>query len=237
MLMCNELDARVSVFHYIYEGIYTMSESVTPGHPKPQKPASAQTSAPAWQSASAANADATATMVAVPPKITTLPLTAAIISWVYALVRLAEFGFMIVALGILKSTVDSAFPDSLRNYQFFQSFAHFLLFLILCSIVLNMARIIMTIVAIGDSISLALHAVFVSEASVHIAREWLTYASDLAPTFSILTVIYELLVIANIVLLVFLWLPGTNIFMRQAKTYRLALNTTAQSVTGQRYER
>jgi hypothetical protein len=58
-------------------------------------------------------------MVAVPPKITTLPLTAAIISWVYALVRLAEFGFMIVALGILKSTVDSAFPDSLRNYQFF----------------------------------------------------------------------------------------------------------------------
>ena len=226
-----------------------MSESVTPGHPKPQKPASAQTSAPAWQSASAANADATATRVAVPPKITTLPLTAAIISWVYALVRLAEFGFMIVALGILKSTVDSAFPDSLRNYQFFQSFAHFLLFLILCSIVLyvmlgfyvyrgyNMARIIMTIVAIGDNISLALHAVFVSEASVHIAREWLTYASDLAPTFSILTVIYELLVIANIVLLVFLWLPGTNIFMRQAKTYRLALNTTAQSVTGQRYER
>ena len=227
-----------------------MSESVTPGHPKPQKPASAQTSAPAWQSASAAYADATATMVAVPPKITTLPLTAAIISWVYALVRLAEFGFMIVALGILKSTVDSAFPDSLRNYQFFQSFAHFLLFLILCSILLyvmlgfyvyrgyNMARIIMTIVAIGDNISLALHAVFVSEASVHIAREYgLTLASNFAPTFSILTVICVLLVIANIVLLVFMWLPGTNIFMRQAKTYRLALNTTAQSVTGQRYER
>ena len=225
-----------------------MSESVTPGHPKPQKPASAQTSAPAWQSASAAYADATATMVAVPPKITTLPLTAAIISWVYALVRLAEFGFMIVALGILKSTVDSAFPNSLRKYQILQSFVHFLLFLI-CSIIIyimlgfyiyrgyNVARIIMTIVAIGNSISLALHAVFVSEASVHIAREWLTYASDLAPTFSILTVIYELLVIANIVLLVFLWLPGTNIFMRQAKTYRLALNTTAQSVTGQRYER
>ena len=227
-----------------------MNESVTPGHPKPQKPASAQTSAPAWQSASAANADATATMVAVPPKITTLPLTAAIISWVYALVRLAEFGFMIVALGILKSTVDSAFPDSLRNYQFFQSFAHFLLFLILCSIVLyvmlgfyvyrgyNMARIIMTIVAIGDSISLALHAVFVSEASAYIAREYgLTLASNFAPTFSILTVICVLLVIANIVLLVFMWLPGTNIFMRQAKTYRLALNTTAQSVTGQHYKR
>ena len=113
-----------------------MSESVTPGHPKPQKPASAQTSAPAWQSASAAYADATATMVVVPPKITTLPLTAAIISWVYALVRLAEFGFMIVALGILKSTVDSAFPGSLRNYQIFQSFVHFLLFLILCSIII-----------------------------------------------------------------------------------------------------
>ena len=227
-----------------------MSESVTPGHPKPQKPASAQTSAPAWQSASAANADATATMVAVPPKITTLPLTAAIISWVYALVRLAEFGFMIVALGILKSTVDSAFPDSLRNYQFFQSFVHFLLFLILCSIIIyvmlgfyvyrgyNMARIIMTIVAIGDSISLALHAVFVSEASAYIAREYgLTRASNFAPTFSILTVICVLLVIANIVLLVFMWLPGTNIFMRQAKTYRLALNTTAQSVTGQHYKR
>ena len=227
-----------------------MSESVTPGHPKPQKPASAQTLAPAWQSASAANADATATMVAVPPKITTLPLTAAIISWVYALVRLAEFGFMIVALGILKSTVDSAFPDSLRNYQFFQSFAHFLLFLILCSIVLyvmlglyvyrgyNMARIIMTIVAIGNSISLALHAGFVSDASVHIAREYgLTLASNFAPTFSILTVICVLLVIANIVLLVFMWLSGTNIFMRQAKTYRLALNTTAQSVTGQHYKR
>ena len=227
-----------------------MRESVTPGHPKPQKPASAQTSAPAWQSASAANADATATMVAVPPKITTLPLTAAIISWVYALVRLAEFGFMIVALGILKSTVDSVFRNSLRNYQFFQSFAHFLLFLILCSIVIyvmlgfyiyrgyNLARIIMTIVAIGDSISLALHAVFVSEASAYIAREYgLTRASNFAPTFSILTVICVLLVIANIVLLVFMWLPGTNIFMRQAKTYRLALNTTAQSVTGQRYER
>ena len=227
-----------------------MSESVTPGHPKPQKPASAQTSAPAWQSASAANADATATMVAVPPKITTLPLTAAIISWVYALVRLAEFGFMIVALGILKSTVDSAFPDSLRNYQFFQSFVHFLLFLILCSIIIyvmlgfyiyrgyNLARIIMTIVAIGNSISLALHAVFVSEASAYIAREYgLTRASNFAPTFSILTVICVLLVIANIVLLVFMWLPGTNIFMRQAKTYRLALNTTAQSVTGQHYKR
>ena len=227
-----------------------MSESVTPGHPKPQKPASAQTSAPAWQSASAANADATATMVAVPPKITTLPLTAAIISWVYALVRLAEFGFMIVALGILKSTVDSAFPNSLRKYQILQSFVHFLLFLILCSIIIyimlgfyiyrgyNVARIIMTIVAIGNSISLALHAGFVSDASVHIAREYgLTLASNFAPTFSILTVIYVLLVIANIVLLVFMWLPGTNIFMRQAKTYRLALNTTAQSVTGQRYER
>ena len=227
-----------------------MSESVTPGHPKPQKPASAQTSAPAWQSASAANADATATMVAVPPKITTLPLTAAIISWVYALVRLAEFGFMIVALGILKSTVDSVFRNSLRNYQFFQSFVHFLLFLILCSIIIyvmlgfyiyrgyNLARIIMTIVAIGNSISLALHAVFVSEASAYIAREYgLTRASNFAPTFSILTVICVLLVIANIVLLVFMWLPGTNIFMRQAKTYRLALNTTAQSVTGQRYER
>ena len=227
-----------------------MSESVTPGHPKPQKPASAQTSAPAWQSASAAYADATATMVVVPPKITTLPLTAAIISWVYALVRLAEFGFMIVALGILKSTVDSAFPNSLRKYQILQSFVHFLLFLILCSIIIyimlgfyiyrgyNVARIIMTIVAIGNSISLALHAVFVSEASVHIAREYgLTLASNFAPTFSILTVIYVLLVIANIVLLVFMWLPGTNIFMRQAKTYRLALNTTAQSVTGQRYER
>ena len=227
-----------------------MSESVTPGHPKPQKPASAQTSAPAWQSASAANADATATMVAVPPKITTLPLTAAIISWVYALVRLAEFGFMIVALGILKSTVDSAFPGSLRNYQIFQSFVYFILFLILCSIIIyvmlgfyiyrgyNVARIIMTIVAIGNSISLVLHAGFVSDASVHIAREdGLTLASNFAPTFSILTVICVLLVIANIVLLVFLWLPGTNIFMRQAKTYRLALNTTAQSVTGQRYER
>ena len=227
-----------------------MSESVTPGHPKPQKPASAQTSAPAWQSASAANADATATMVAVPPKITTLPLTAAIISWVYALVRLAEFGFMIVALGILESTVDSAFPRSLRNYQILQSFVHFLLFLILCSIIIyvmlgfyiyrgyNVARIIMTIVAIGNSISLALHAGFVSDASVHIAREYgLTLASNFAPTFSILTVICVLLVIANIVLLVFMWLPGTNIFMRQAKTYRLALNTTAQSVTGQRYER
>ena len=227
-----------------------MSESVTPGHPKPQKPASAQTSAPAWQSASAAYADATATMVVVPPKITTLPLTAAIISWVYALVRLAEFGFMIVALGILKSTVDSAFPNSLRKYQILQSFVHFLLFLILCSIIIyimlgfyiyrgyNVARIIMTIVAIGNSISLALHAGFVSEASVHIAREYgLTLASNFAPTFSILTVIYVLLVIANIVLLVFMWLPGTNIFMRQAKTYRLALNTTAQSVTGQRYER
>ena len=227
-----------------------MSESVTPGHPKPQKPASAQTSAPAWQSASAAYADATATMVAVPPKITTLPLTAAIISWVYALVRLAEFGFMIVALGILKSTVDSAFPNSLRKYQILQSFVHFLLFLILCSIIIyimlgfyiyrgyNVARIIMTIVAIGNSISLALHAGFVSDASVHIAREYgLTLASNFAPTFSILTVIYVLLVIANIVLLVFMWLPGTNIFMRQAKTYRLALNTTAQSVTGQRYER
>ena len=227
-----------------------MSESVTPGHPKPQKPASAQTSAPAWQSASAANADATATMVAVPPKITTLPLTAAIISWVYALVRLAEFGFMIVALGILKSTVDSAFPNSLRKYQILQSFVHFLLFLILCSIIIyimlgfyiyrgyNVARIIMTIFAIGNSISLALHAGFVSDASVHIAREYgLTLASNFAPTFSILTVICVLLVIANIVLLVFMWLSGTNIFMRQAKTYRLALNTTAQSVTGQRYER
>ena len=227
-----------------------MSESVTPGHPKPQKPASAQTSAPAWQSASAAYADATATMVAVPPKITTLPLIAAIISWVYALVRLAEFGFMIVALGILKSTVDSAFPNSLRKYQILQSFVHFLLFLILCSIIIyimlgfyiyrgyNVARIIMTIVAIGNSISLALHAGFVSDASVHIAREYgLTLASNFAPTFSILTVICVLLVIANIVLLVFMWLPGTNIFMRQAKTYRLALNTTAQSVTGQRYER
>ena len=227
-----------------------MSESVTPGHPKPQKPASAQTLAPAWQSASAANADATATMVAVPPKITTLPLTAAIISWVYALVRLAEFGFMIVALGILKSTVDSAFPNSLRKYQILQSFVHFLLFLILCSIIIyimlgfyiyrgyNVARIIMTIVAIGNSISLALHAGFVSDASVHIAREYgLTLASNFAPTFSILTVIYVLLVIANIVLLVFMWLPGTNIFMRQAKTYRLALNTTAQSVTGQHYKR
>ena len=227
-----------------------MSESVTPGHPKPQKPASAQTSAPAWQSASTANADATATMVAVPPKITTLPLTAAIISWVYALVRLAEFGFMIVALGILESTVDSAFPRSLRNYQILQSFVHFLLFLILCSIIIyvmlgfyiyrgyNVARIIMTIVAIGNSISLALHAGFVSDASVHIAREYgLTLASNFAPTFSILTVIYVLLVIANIVLLVFMWLPGTNIFMRQAKTYRLALNTTAQSVTGQHYKR
>ena len=227
-----------------------MSESVTPGHPKPQKPASAQTSAPAWQSASAAYADATATMVAVPPKITTLPLTAAIISWVYALVRLAEFGFMIVALGILKSTVDSAFPNSLRKYQILQSFVHFLLFLILCSIIIyimlgfyiyrgyNVARIIMTIVAIGNSISLALHAVFVSEASVHIAREYgLTLASNFAPTFSILTVICVLLVIANIVLLVFMWLSGTNIFMRQAKTYRLALNTTAQSVTGQHYKR
>ena len=227
-----------------------MSESVTPGHPKPQKPASAQTSAPAWQSVSAAYADATATMVAVPPKITTLPLTAAIISWVYALVRLAEFGFMIVALGILKSTVDSAFPNSLRKYQILQSFVNFLLFLILCSIIIyimlgfyiyrgyNVARIIMTIVAIGNSISLALHAGFVSDASVHIAREYgLTLASNFAPTFSILTVICVLLVIANIVLLVFMWLPGTNIFMRQAKTYRLALNTTAQSVTGQRYER
>ena len=227
-----------------------MSESVTPGHPKPQKPASAQTSAPAWQSASAAYADATATMVVVPPKITTLPLTAAIISWVYALVRLAEFGFMIVALGILKSTVDSAFPNSLRKYQILQSFVHFLLFLILCSIIIyvmlgfyiyrgyNVARIIMTIVAIGNSISLALHAGFVSDASVHIAREYgLTLASNFAPTFSILTVIYVLLVIANIVLLVFMWLPGTNIFMRQAKTYRLALNTTAQSVTGQHYKR
>ena len=227
-----------------------MSESVTPGHPKPQKPASVQTSAPAWQSASAAYADATATMVAVPPKITTLPLTAAIISWVYALVRLAEFGFMIVALGILKSTVDSVFRNSLRNYQFFQSFVHFLLFLILCSIIIyvmlgfyiyrgyNLARIIMTIVAIGNSISLALHAVFVSEASAYIAREYgLTRASNFAPTFSILTVICVLLVIANIVLLVFMWLPGTNIFMRQAKTYRLALNTTAQSVTGQHYKR
>ena len=227
-----------------------MSESVTPGHPKPQKPASAQTSAPAWQSASTAYADATATMVAVPPKITTLPLTAAIISWVYALVRLAEFGFMIVALGILKSTVDSAFPNSLRKYQILQSFVHFLLFLILCSIIIyvmlgfyiyrgyNVARIIMTIVAIGNSISLALHAGFVSDASVHIAREYgLTLASNFAPTFSILTVICVLLVIANIVLLVFMWLPGTNIFMRQAKTYRLALNTTAQSVTGQHYKR
>ena len=227
-----------------------MSESVTPGHPKPQKPASAQTSAPAWQSASAANADATATMVAVPPKITTLPLTAAIISWVYALVRLVEFGFMIVALGILKSTVDSAFPNSLRKYQILQSFVHFLFFFVFSSFIIyimlgfyiyrgyNVARIIMTIVAIGNSISLALHAGFVSDASVHIAREYgLTLASNFAPTFSILTVIYVLLVIANIVLLVFMWLPGTNIFMRQAKTYRLALNTTAQSVTGQHYKR
>ena len=102
----------------------------------------------------------------------------------------------------------------------------------------NLARIIMTIVAIGNSISLALHAVFVSEASAYIAREYgLTRASNFAPTFSILTVICVLLVIANIVLLVFMWLPGTNIFMRQAKTYRLALNTTAQSVTGQHYKR
>ena len=130
--------------------------------------------------------------------------------------------------------------QSLRNYNTLESFVSFISLPLFLSIILyilfgvfiyrgyNWSRIVMTVIAVLALAGIVLHTFITSAALSGMNEERSSLAPGFTSSLSTLIVIYVVLFIANVALIVFLWLPGTNRFMRDSKAYRLAQNPMAQ---------
>ena len=219
-----------------------MSENITSGQEKPQNsPSVQQTSSqqPMMQPAPTAYASA-ASIPATRPKITALAMTAFIVSLACALLRLVEFGTMRSAMSSLQPVAVMNGGQSLRNYNTLESFVSFISLPLFLSIILyvlfgifiyrghNWSRIVMTVIAVLALAGIVLHTFITSAALSGMNEERSSLAPGFTSSLSTLIVIYVVLFIANVALIVFLWLSGTNRFMRDSKAYRLAQNPMAQ---------
>ena len=219
-----------------------MSENITSGQEKPQNsPSVQQTSSqqPMMQPAPTAYATA-ASIPATRPKITALAMTAFIVSLACALLRLVEFGTMRSAMSSLQTVAAMNGGQSLRNYNTLESFVSFISLPLFLSIILyvlfgvfiyrgyNWSRIVMTVIAVLALAGIVLHTFITSAALSGMNEERSSLAPGFTSSLSTLIVIYVVLFIANVALIVFLWMPGTNRFMRDSKAYRLAQNPMAQ---------
>ena len=99
----------------------------------------------------------------------------------------------------------------------------------------NWARILMAIIAIFGIIGSTLHLLCMLNIQHYMVEEGkeLIQSGLPVPHFEfesmipVLVFIYASLIITNFFLLVFLWLPGTNAFIRNSKIYRLAQKSMA----------
>ena len=99
----------------------------------------------------------------------------------------------------------------------------------------NWARILMAIIAIFGIIGSTLHLLCMLNIQHYMVEEGkeLIQSGMPVPHFEfesmipVLVFIYASLIITNFSLLVFLWLPGTNAFIRNSKIYRLAQKSMA----------
>ncbi|MDO4883406.1 MAG: hypothetical protein Q3991_00495 [Rothia sp. (in: high G+C Gram-positive bacteria)] len=99
----------------------------------------------------------------------------------------------------------------------------------------NWARILMAIIAIFGIVGSTLHLLcmltiqrYIDEGKKDLIQSQLPVPHfEFESMVPVLVVIYASLIIANFFLLVFLWLPGTNAFIRNSKIYRLVQNSMA----------
>ena len=99
----------------------------------------------------------------------------------------------------------------------------------------NWARILMAVIAIFGMVGSTLHLLFMLNIQHYMVEEGkeLIQPGMPVPHFEfesmipVLVFIYASLIIANFFLLVFLWLPGTNAFIRNSKIYRLVQKSMA----------
>ena len=99
----------------------------------------------------------------------------------------------------------------------------------------NWARILMAIIAIFGMLGSTLHLLYMLNIQYYMVEEGkeLIQPGMPVPHFEfesmipVLVFIYASLIIANFFLLVFLWLPGTNAFIRNSKIYRLVQKSMA----------
>ena len=99
----------------------------------------------------------------------------------------------------------------------------------------NWARILMAVIAIFGIIGSTLHLLYMLNIQHYMVEEGkeLIQPGLPVPHFEfesmvpVLVFIYASLIITNFFLLVFLWLPGTNAFIRNSKIYRLVQKSMA----------
>ena len=99
----------------------------------------------------------------------------------------------------------------------------------------NWARILMAIIAIFGIIGSTLHLLYMLNIQYYMVEEGKELIQPGLPVphfefesmIPVLVFIYASLIIANFFLLVFLWLPGTNAFIRNSKIYRLVQKSMA----------
>ena len=99
----------------------------------------------------------------------------------------------------------------------------------------NWARILMAIIAILGIIGSTLHFLYMLSIQHYLVGEGKEIIQSQLPVphlefesmVPVLVFIYASLIITNFFLLVFLWLPGTNAFIRNSKIYRLVQKSMA----------
>ena len=99
----------------------------------------------------------------------------------------------------------------------------------------NWARILMAIIAIFGMLGSTLHLLYMLNIQYYMVEEGKELIQPGLPVphfefesmIPVLVFIYASLIITNFFLLVFLWLPGTNAFIRNSKIYRLAQKSMA----------
>ena len=99
----------------------------------------------------------------------------------------------------------------------------------------NWARILMAIIAIFGMLGSTLHLLYMLNIQYYMVEEGKELIQPGLPVphfefesmIPVLVFIYASLIITNFFLLVFLWLPGTNAFIRNSKIYRLVQKSMA----------
>ena len=221
-----------------------MSESATTDHQDPQKsvllkiytlPRQSQTFT--QQSTPAVYAFAVPEPTA-RPKITAMAKTAFITTLLCALLRIVEFTIIIVTINSLHSAGEMT-DDRYRGLGSSLSIMSIPLFLsvvlyIVCGFYIfrgyDWARVVVSVIAFLALGSVYFYISFTLWLIAGLREERLAKTPGIAAILSTLLIIYITLLIVNIVLFVFLWLPGTNAFMFNSKVYRLAQNPSVQPV-------
>ena len=221
-----------------------MSESATTDHQDPQKSVllkiyalPQQTQAFTQQSTPAVYAFAVPAPTA-RPKITATAKAAFITTLLCALLRIVEFMIMMATINSLHSAGEMT-DDRYRGFGSSLLFMSIPLFLsvilyIACGFYIfrgyDWARVVVSVIAFLALGSVYFYISFTLWLIAGLREERLAKTPGISAILYTLLIIYITLLIVNIVLFVFLWLPGTNAFMFNSKVYRLAQNPSVQPV-------